>query len=147
MSAFFEHQCGLLTILKSETTPNISFIDDPRVGVNDLNLLPFSLFPQLENEPLTVGFTTTYQDKINGGTLIVKRLKSNSISIAEPEGMGQQLVEVVRADFNGDGTEAILLFEYCYATHGSLGFGGIKLITRKQHDALFEVITPSCEIN
>jgi len=56
--------------------------------------------------------------------------------------MGQQLVEVARADFNGDGCEDILLFEYCYATHGTLGFGGVRILSRRSIDGKFECIVP-----
>lgn len=55
--------------------------------------------------------------------------------------MGQQLIEVARADFNNDGIEDILLFEYCYATHGTLGFGGIRILTRKTENGLFEIVS------
>lgn len=54
--------------------------------------------------------------------------------------MGQQLIEVVRADFNDDGAEDILLFEYCNATHGTLGYGGIRMLTRKEPFSLFETL-------
>jgi hypothetical protein len=54
--------------------------------------------------------------------------------------MGQQLVEVARADFNGDGVEDMLVFEYCYATHGTLGFGGIRILTRKSANGKFEIV-------
>lgn len=65
------------------------------------------------------------------------------LSIAEPEGMGQQLIEVARADFNSDGIEDILLFEYCYATHGKLGFVEITMLTRNTPDGPFESIIVS----
>ena len=54
------------------------------------------------------------------------------------KGMGQQLIEVVRADFNGDGVEDIRPFEYCYATHGTLGYGGVRVLTRKDSTSRFE---------
>ncbi len=52
--------------------------------------------------------------------------------------MGQQLIEVARADLNGDGIEDILLFEYCYATHGTLGYGGVRILTRTGPSKRFE---------
>ena len=82
----------------------------------------------------------TYQSKVNDGVLVVENACQNSLSIREPNGMGQSLVEVVRADFNGDGIEDILLFEYCYATHGTLGYGGIRILTRKSIDGKFETV-------
>lgn len=142
LSVYFEHQCGLLKALEVATTPGTSFIADPRVGVADLHLIPFSMFPQYGVEREHENSATTYQTKIDDGTLVVRRLRQNTLCVEEPEGMGQQLIEVARADFSGDGIEDILLFEYCYATHGTLGFGGIKILTRKGPENLFELITP-----
>ena len=141
MSAFFEHQCGLLKSLQAATNPTESFISKPKVGIVDLNLLPFSLFPFLGDAPPGATATDTYQDKVTDGTIVIKRLRQNTLCVEEPEGMGQQLVEVARADFNGDGLEDILVFEYCYATHGTLGFGGIQVLTRRTADGLFEVVS------
>jgi GNAT superfamily N-acetyltransferase len=143
MSVFFEHQCGLLSALESARTADTSFIAEPRAGITDLHLMPFFLFPWTGDRETSEDATTTYQNKIDDGTLVVKRLKQNVLSIAEREGMGQQLVEVARADFDGDGIEEILLFEYCYATHGTLGFGGVTILRRRGPDALFERVIPA----
>ena len=140
MSSWFNHQCGLLKALQSATTASRSFIAKPRVGVVDLALLPFSLFPQFGDDPESPELDITYQTKILDGTLVVTSVRQYSLEIREPEGVGQRLVEAVRADFNGDGIEDILLFEYCYATHGTLGFGGTRILTRKSEDAKFEKV-------
>ncbi|MBN1662582.1 MAG: hypothetical protein JW943_03165 [Deltaproteobacteria bacterium] len=141
MATFFEHQCGLLKALEAASTPNVSHIADPRVGIVDLHLLPFSLFPYMGEEPESSDTNPTYQSKIADGTLVVRRITHNLLVIEEHEGMGQQLIEVVRADFNGDGVEDILLFEYCYATHGTLGYGGIRVLTLKDSTSRFEELT------
>ncbi|WNC89121.1 hypothetical protein RI103_15715 [Paraburkholderia sp. FT54] len=52
--------------------------------------------------------------------------------------MGQQLIEVARADFNGDGIEDVLIFEYAWATGGTFGAGNIRILTRESADGLFE---------
>ena len=140
MSTWFEHQCGLLKSLQAATTPTQSFISEPKVSVIDLDLLPFSYFPRFGEAEDDAEPNATYQSKVDDGTLIVKRVRQNLLQIEEPEGMGQQLVEVARADFNGDGVEDILLFEYCYATHGTLGFGGVRILTRTSADGLFESV-------
>jgi hypothetical protein len=142
-AVFFEHQCGLLRALEAAQTPEISFIAEPRVGITDLQLMPFSLFPWTGDKDSYEDPSVTYQSKIDDGTLIVKRVKQNVLSIAEPEGMGQQLIEVARADFNGDGVEEILLFEYCHATHGTLGYGGIAILTRTGPESLFKRVVPT----
>lgn len=140
MSSFFEHQYGLLSSLKVATVPERSFINDPRSGVVDIELIPFSLFPWLGNEPEVEDTFATYQSKVDDGTISIKRIKQNMLCVEKNEGMGQQLIEVARADFNGDGLEEILLFEYCYETRGTLGYGGIRILGRNTVDGLFEII-------
>lgn len=135
----FAHKCGLLRALQAATAPQESFISNPKVGVIDLELLPFSFFPSVDElEKMEVN--ATYQSKVIKDVLVVKMVRQNFLTIVEPHGMGQQLVEVVRADFNGDGIEDILLFEYCFATGGTLGFGGIRILTRKSIDGKFEKV-------
>jgi hypothetical protein len=141
MAAFFEHQCGLLRSLQTAATPEHSFIANPRVGIFDLQLIPFSFFPYLGETRKECYSNVTYQDKIDDGTIVIKRLRQNTLCVQEPEGMGQQLIEVARADFTGNGVEDILLFEYCYATHGTLGYGRIRILTRKNATDLFEIVS------
>ncbi|MFP5444329.1 MAG: hypothetical protein ACLGIY_12185 [Betaproteobacteria bacterium] len=143
MSTWFEHQCGLLKSLQASTTPTQSFVSQPRVSIIDLDLLPFSLFPCIGESGEDADPDATYQSKVDDGTLVIKRIRQNMFRIEQPEGMGQQLIEVARADFTGDGIEDILLFEYCYATHGTLGFGGIHIITRTSASGKFESSVPN----
>jgi len=140
LSISFEHQCGLLKALKKACTPSASYVSAPRRGIVDLNILPFSFFPNVAEQGGEYGGGETYQDKIRKGELFIRSVNQNSIIIEEAEGMGQFLVEVVRADFNNDGMEEILLYECCYATHGALIYGGIRVITRRNGDSLFEVV-------
>lgn len=143
MSTWFEHQCGLLKSLQAAKTPSQSFISQPRVSIMDLDLLPFSMFPCVGELEKAAEPDATYQSKVDDGTLVVKRIRQNMFRVEEPDGMGQQLIEVARADFTGDGTEDILLFEYCYATQGTLGFGGVRVITRSSGFGKFEIATPT----
>lgn len=135
----FEHQCGLLRALDVARIPASSFVSDPRTGIHDLDLMPLSFFPASPDCDANAE-DGTYQDKLDRGQLVVKRIRGNLLELQEPEGFGQLLIEVTRADFNGDGIEDILLFEYGYATHGTMGWGGIKLITRLSADAKFSVV-------
>ncbi|MDE0316675.1 MAG: hypothetical protein OXM61_17450 [Candidatus Poribacteria bacterium] len=139
MSVSFNQRSGLLKSLQAAKTPQQSFISNPKVGVVDLELLPMSLFPWIGDEPDCTELDATYQKMVEVGELVVKRISQNSL-IIEGDVMGQRLVEVVRADFNGDGIEDILLFEYCYATGGTLGYGGNRILTRKSLDGKFEIV-------
>jgi len=138
ISTWFEQQCGLLTALQAAQAPSQSFVSDPRVGVVDLNLLPYSFFPVF-TEHTASATTESYQDKVDDGTLVVKRVRANMLTIESPDLMGQVLIEVVRADFNGDGIEDILLFEYCYAIGGTMSWGAPRLLTRTSDDAMFTI--------
>ncbi|HEX7903431.1 MAG TPA: hypothetical protein VF487_06105 [Chitinophagaceae bacterium] len=139
MAAFFAHQCGLLSALTSAEIPETSFISDLNVGIHDLHLLPFSIFPSMTNNEEISNSKETYSDKINQGVLHIKTTRSNLLQV-ESRAMGQQLIEVARADFNGDGIEDILLFEYSYAVSGTYGSGNIILLTRKGKECRFESI-------
>jgi hypothetical protein len=141
MSACFEHQCGLLSSLQSATLPERSFIADPKAGIVDLRLIPFSFFPPFGDAPQKNDSTATYQSKVDDGTIVIKRVRQNALCVEKPKGMVQQLIEVARADFNSDGIEDILLLEYCYATHGTLSFGGVRILTRKTTNGLFEIVS------
>lgn len=142
MAVFFNHQCGLLTALKGATIPTKSFVSEPRVSLLDLDLVPYSFFPVVtRHEP--DAHLKTYQAKVDSGELVVRRVRSNLLVIEAPRGMSQMLLEITRADFNGDGLEDILLFEYCRATEGTYRYGGVKYVTRTSADALFSDLTPS----
>lgn len=109
------------------------------MGITNLDLIPFSLFPNLSGDEIDLG--ATFEKKVRNGELIVIE-KDQNVLTTEGIGMGQLLREVVRADFNNDGIEDILLFEYHYATQGTLGFGGVIVLTRKSMNGKFEVVRP-----
>ena len=139
MSVWFKHHCGLLNALEGAAVPQQSYISNPKVGITNLDLIPFSLFPNLSGDETDLGLT--FERKVRNGELIVIE-KDQNVLTTEGIGMGQLLREVVRADFNNDGIEDILLFEYHYATQGTLGFGGVIVLTRKSMNGKFEVVRP-----
>lgn len=135
MSVEFEHQCSLLRAFDSAMLPMNSYVSNPTVGIHDLDKMPMTLFPCIDPDADPDRAGNTYQDELSKGTLVVRRLRQNLLQIEEPEGMGQLLIEVARADFSRSGNEEILVFEYCYATHGTLGYGGARVITRASGDS------------
>lgn len=145
MSVWFKYQCGLLTALETAEIPRQSFISDPKVGVLNLELLRFAIFPYNIAEILdweeAKDIKTTYQDMVEAGRLKVKSADKHILRV-EDEGMAQTIEEVVRADFNNDGIEDILVFEYHRAIGGTLGAGGIIMLTRKSIDGKLEEVRP-----
>jgi hypothetical protein len=86
MAVYFEHQCGLLKALQAATTPYSSFVSKPRVGVVDLELLPFSMFPVLgPDEDGVPTSLSTYQDKVNDGLLSLRRCVRTFCPFRNPE--------------------------------------------------------------
>ena len=145
MSVWFKYQCGLLTALETAEIPRKSFISDPKVGVLNLELLRFAIFPYNIAESLdweeARDIKATYQDMVEEGVLKIETADNHVLRV-EDEGMAQTLEEVVRADFNNDGIEDILVFEYHRAIGGTLGFGGIIMLTRKSIDGKLEEVRP-----
>ena len=144
MSVWFKYQCGLLNALETATIPRKSFISEPKVGVINLELLRFSLFPYLgerSSREAARDSKKTYQNMVDAGVLKVQRAEKDVLQI-EDDGMWQGLEEVVRADFNNDGIEDILVFEYHRAIGGTHGSGGIIVLTRKSVDGKLEEVRP-----
>ena len=145
MSVWFKYQCGLLTALETAEIPRKSFISDPKVGVLNLELLRFAIFPyniaESSDWEEARDIKTTYQDMVEAGVLKIEAADNHVLRV-EDEGMAQTLEEVVRADFNNDGIEDILVFEYHRAIGGTLGFGGIIMLTRKSIDGKLEEVRP-----
>ena len=147
----FHHRCGLLNLLQEATTSQQSFISNPRVGVADLELLPFSLYPNVADDDDNVE-DLTYQTAVDTGRLVVEDVGQDFLHIQgvwlEMGGERievdevQSLREVVRADFNGDGIEDVLLFEEGWWNGGARPWpiGGIIVLTRESRDGKFEVI-------
>lgn len=149
----FIHRCGLLNLLQEATTPQQSFISNPRVGVADLELLPLSLFGRTvgrmgENDD-NVNGELTYQTAVDTANLMVTHVSQDSLTVEEIRDPNdnfsrrQSLSEVVRADFNGDGIEDVLLFDdrlWIRTSAASMPWGGIIVLTRESRDGKFEVI-------
>ena len=129
MSFFFKHPCGLLNALEKASAPQKSFISDAKVGVVNLELLPFEMFREnlapKSSWDADRDLETTYQQKIDNQELVVTEKSQNVVNV-EGFGMGQMLKEMVRADFNNDGIEDVLLFEYHHVTKGTYADGGLS---------------------
>ena len=66
MASWFKYPCGLLNSLQTATTPQQSFISNPKVGVVDIQLLPLSLFPVFSDHEQTYGYNIENVTYYNG---------------------------------------------------------------------------------
>ena len=144
-AAWFKYPCSTLNLLEAAVKPKQSFLPLPE-ELFDLNLLPLMLFPVMSDFEQTYGYditNETYQDRVDKGLLKVikpERKPSRFDVSYTDDGMRQNLIQVVRADFNGDGLEDVLLYEATYAVGGSHRFFDLIILTRKSAGSKFEII-------
>ena len=145
LASFFKYPCALLKALEIASVAKESFITDPKVGVVNVELLPFSLFPHIgeykSRQEFAKDLQTTYQQKIETGELVVRERAEHVLKI-EYDGVVQSLREIVRADFNNDGIEDVLVDEGNWVTQGTYSSYGIIVLTRKSLQGKFEVARP-----
>ncbi len=151
MESFFIDTCSFLYALKDAKPAKRSFIDNPRAGLANLNLLPVNILEELSGE------AEDELDKLTAGgvrisNLVAKRevkvLQRTKTSAAfeydfDPETKKYysaiHLDERGRADFDGDGIEDIFISSAKYATQGTFRYYDYFLLTRRSASAGFVV--------
>ena len=142
LAAWFKYPCGTLQLLERATRPKRSFLPQE---LFDLKLLPLKLFPIVSDYEQTYGRDIedeTYHDQAEKGELEVIEKTPHKFR-CKLRGLKQYLTEVVRADFNGDGTEDILLSEAVYAIGATYHTYDLIILTRKSSEAKYESIFQS----
>ena len=142
LAAFFKYPCGTLQLLKRATRPKRSFLPQE---LFDLKLLPLKLFPIVTDYEQRYGRDIegeTYHDQAEKGELQVIEQTPHRFGCKD-DGLKQYLTEVVRADFNGDGTEDILFSEAFYAIGGTHRVYNLLILTRKSNEAKYEKVFKS----
>ena len=143
LASFFKYPCAVLKALEIASVAEESFITD--VGVANVALLPFTVFPYIgeykNRQAFAKDLQTTYQQKIETGELVVRESTEHVLEI-ESEGMVQTLREIVRADFNNDGLEDVLIDEGNWVRQGTYSAYGLIVLTRKSLQGKFEVARP-----
>ena len=140
MASWFKYPCGLLSLLETAAIPQQSFLPTLKEGAVSLELLPFSLFPELLDFEDNIA-NVTYRDRVKQGLLKVTDIGQNWFS-CEDDGLRQHLTEVARADFNDDGIEDSLLSEAVHATQGTYRTYDLIILTRKSMDGKYEKVEP-----
>jgi len=129
---------SLLKALEGATMPKISFIDEPRLTLQDFNYLSPSILldtQDLLKEYIEKGHSV--QDLIDQGIVKVDAADPYEISLEFDQFM-VSFREQFRADFNGDGIEDIFVQAWTNAVGGTLGFGSTMILTRYSNKHLIE---------
>jgi hypothetical protein len=139
MEGYLIRTCGLLFEFQKGKLPVRSFIENPHIGLDNLDSLPaemLSFIPEgSENGSRLRGFTVAQ---------IVPR---KSIEEARKDelilsygGLRQEFWEAARADFNGDGIEDILVFTSGRAEGGTMGYSDYFVLTRTSASGKLKII-------
>jgi hypothetical protein len=140
MEAYLSAASAVLDAISRAQLPAISYLKSPHVGVADLNLLPKDVLSKFGPDHTAtiedLGYVTLRELALSGKISIID-VSSTRLDIVF-SGLGTVLIELLRADLDGDGLEEILIQHYTYAVGGSLGFSFICMLRRKNQGALFE---------
>jgi len=141
MANRYENAIKIILAHKQAQPPLDSHISNPRVGVNDLELMPVSNINFGEDggeddhpspsEAVNSGYIR------NRDTFRVDMVSSTSLTYWHPHlSSGRWYKELARFDFNNSGYEQILAIEgyYCSGTHS---FSDVIVIKRESADSLF----------
>jgi hypothetical protein len=118
----------------------ISYIRSPRLGVTNLNLFPSKLAPAQRHdrsEIISVSDADSIQTLLEKGNISVQITSDSSVTI-ECEDQRVTLTELMRADFDYDGVEEILVQEHFYIKGATFRALNICLLRRRYLDSMFE---------
>jgi hypothetical protein len=149
MEAFFSTASVILEALSAFRPYAHSFLNYPRVGITDFDLMPSSILPYMGDndaghQALIEQCPTLAQ--LQAGNHIKILAMGSSYFKIEYNSFGIVMRELFRADVDGDGYEDILASSYIYATGGTMGFGLSPIaLARRSSAGLFETtqIVPS----
>ena len=145
VASYFKYSCGTLNLLQKATCHKRSFLPTRNQELFDLKLLPLKLFPIVSDYEQTYGRdieNETYHDQAEKGELkVIEQIPHKFV--CKSDGLKQRLTEVVRADFNGDGTEDILFQESVAAIGATYRTYNLIILTRKSSAAKYEIIFQS----
>jgi len=141
MANSYENAIKIILAHKQAQPPLDSHISNPRVGVNDLELMPVSNINFGEDggeddhpspsEAVNSGYIR------NRDTFRVDMVSSTSLTYWHPHlSSGRWYKELARFDFNNSGYEQILAIEGYYCS-GTLSFSDVIVIKRESADSLF----------
>ncbi len=122
-------------------------MDDPRVGLADISLLPATLLfctEDMTSDP-NVGQKRasleqkSIRDLISAGEAKITDVASDVLGV-ESDDCRTFMFEIMRADVNGDGVQDMVLHWGAKPIDGTLRMGYVTALTRRSHDEMFSEI-------
>ncbi|WP_179953979.1 HNH endonuclease [Denitrobaculum tricleocarpae] len=142
----FKRPLALLQTIKAAKVPEKSFIDNPRIGLSDISLLPATLLfltEDMTNDPAFAGQREelkgrSIQDLVSSGDARVTRVGANSIGI-DYDGGRTFMFELMRADVTGDGIQDMVIHWGAGVHGGTYGTASVLVLTRLTENEMFSV--------
>lgn len=140
LSSIFTFLDELISILKIAKMPKVSFISEPWLNIENLDILSPNILHDFENQ-LEEYAKKEYSigDLVRKGIVIAHQSNPYEISL-EFNGMQTFFTEQFRADFNNDGIEDIFIRGWTSAIGGTLGYGFTTIFTKYSEKHLIEEI-------
>lgn len=140
MEGYFKVISAVLSVARSARVPQVSYIQNPRLGVSDLYLLPKDILPWIDpdfEEMLKSMRERTLQELALASEISILDVSTNSLRIGFADA-GASIRELLRADIDGDGIEEILVEHYTFAIGGTFGASSIGMLKRTSSNSLFQ---------
>jgi hypothetical protein len=136
MESFFRRECALIDALAKGMPARKSFVDDPRVGISDLDVVSALVLK---------GFVPTGAADATVGTLVragAVKVEEQSPRLLRLSGNGftAEFEEMARGDFNGDGNQDIFVFSAIHAEGGTLRGYETRILSRSSATAPLTIV-------
>ena len=133
LSGWFTRQRGFIPFLEKAQPSRASFVADLRLGRGILTELPLTLGPQIGGEDEESTREAIREGKawlaFYPGTRILKTTKT--MIHLRADGFDIRLRVMAYGDYDGDGVEDVLVHVSHEATHGSLSYSFLAVLTRQ----------------
>jgi hypothetical protein len=99
---------SLTELAKRAVFPKLNFVDEPRIGVPDVDLLPSELLLDFREESGRASAHTSVGDIVRAGELKIRGVSSETL-LVESEESTNFLFEIMRVDLTGSEEQEILV--------------------------------------
>jgi hypothetical protein len=123
-------------------------MDEPRIGLADISLVPAALLfvtEEMTSDPNFAGQRARLEGKsiqnlVSTGEASVTSVGSDLLAVEYDYGRTFML-EMMRADMNGDGIQDMLIHRGVGVIGGTYRSGSVMILTRLAQDEMFSTIT------